>query len=510
MTIPVSTDYTDKDFTSLNKRLESLLKQVFPTWTDFDRASFGNILKEMFAFSLDVLAYYQDEQAAETRWGTATLRKSIIELAKLINYSLDSASAATVDVVFTLSRAMAGDVVIPSGTYVRTVGSNPIRFHTLASVTIAAGATSSAAVSAKASELQSESFVAHGSASEEFSLSRSPFLDDSQTVTIGGTVWTKVDNFLDSDPTDTHYALSVDDNDLATIRCGDGINGAIPASGSTVAVSYETGGGTEGNVEALSLTRVEGTFTDSLGNAASVSASNALAATGGAARETVEEAREAAPRSLRVLNRTIARTDWEDLAIQYAGIGRALMLTKAEDSTVPDEGYGYLYLVPDSGGTPSAALKTAVETFINDSYPIPLNFSWEARDPAYQTINIDCWVYLSEGYSESDVETSVLAVLRAFFAPVNSDGSKNTAVDFGYYSEDSSGNSYVALSTIANLIHDATGVNRLGTSADGRGLKLNGLEDDVSLALREFPEGGTLTLRNGDTGSTFPGHPISI
>lgn len=510
--LPSPADYTDKDFAALNRRLELLIQQVFPAWTDYNRSSFGNILKECFCFAMDVLTFYQDQQAAETRWSTATLRSSIIELAKLINYSLSGATAATADVIFAIPNPLPGDVTIPIGTVVRTRGASPIRFQTMAATTITSGNTSSAAVSVEQSEAQEDTYTATGEKSEEFVLSQTPFLDDSETVVIGGDTWTKVDNFLDSTSTSKHYIILVDEEDQATVRTGDGTLGAVPALGAAVTISYTTGGGTQGNVEANTIVQVEGSFSDSLGNSTSITADNAAAATGGVARESVAEARINAPASLRVLNRTIARTDWEDLARRVAGIGRALMLTKAEDPTVPEYGLGYLFLVPDGGGTPSAALKTQVEDYINDNFPIPLNFSWNAEDPIYQTIDVVAYVYLEPDATETAVETAVLAALQAFFSPTNADGTPNEEIDFGYNYKDLIGDPdpKVALSTIYNIIHDTTGIRRLGTPADGEGLTLNAVQDDVDLTLRQFPQGGTLTLYNGDAGTIFPGHPLSI
>jgi hypothetical protein len=55
-TLPESVDYTDKDFDALRGRLVALVKSVFPDWTDFDVASFGNLLVELYAFVGDVPA----------------------------------------------------------------------------------------------------------------------------------------------------------------------------------------------------------------------------------------------------------------------------------------------------------------------------------------------------------------------------------------------------------------------------------------------------------------------
>ena len=81
-----ATDYTDKDFDSLRLRLQNLVRSVFPEWTDFNVASFGNLLVELYAFVGDVIGFYQDNQARESRIATATQRKNLIALTKLLGF----------------------------------------------------------------------------------------------------------------------------------------------------------------------------------------------------------------------------------------------------------------------------------------------------------------------------------------------------------------------------------------------------------------------------------------
>jgi hypothetical protein len=54
-------------FEALKKRLESLLRSVFPTWTDHQLINFGNMLVEMFCFVGDTLGFNQDANARESR-----------------------------------------------------------------------------------------------------------------------------------------------------------------------------------------------------------------------------------------------------------------------------------------------------------------------------------------------------------------------------------------------------------------------------------------------------------
>jgi len=79
-------DRSDRDFDALRLRLIALIETVFPAWDDFSVASFGTILIELFAFVGDVLAFYQDNQARESRLVTATQRRNVIAHARGLGY----------------------------------------------------------------------------------------------------------------------------------------------------------------------------------------------------------------------------------------------------------------------------------------------------------------------------------------------------------------------------------------------------------------------------------------
>jgi hypothetical protein len=138
-----STDYADRDFDSLRLRLQSLVRSVFPDWTDFNVASFGNLLLELYTFVVgDVLAYYQDNRARESRLPTTTQRKNLLALCKLLGFQPAGARAASVDVVFTLAAPPAADVTIPKGTLVRTASvTQALAFQLRSDVVSTAGAT---------------------------------------------------------------------------------------------------------------------------------------------------------------------------------------------------------------------------------------------------------------------------------------------------------------------------------------------------------------------------------
>ncbi len=494
-----ATDLTDKDFDSLRLRLQNLVRSVFPEWTDFNVASFGNLLVELYAFVGDVLSYYQDNQARESRIATATQRKNLISLCKLLGFRPAGARAATVDEVFSLAAPPTAPVRFPAGTRVRTASvTEPVVFQLLADVIIAAGASPPRATGTlEHSEPQEELFASTGLPNQEVVLPSAPFLDGSALVTAGNGDYVEVSSFLGSTAADRHFTVVVDQNDRATVRFGNGVSGAIPSG--TITARYKTGGGAKGNVNAGTLTKLDGSFSDDHGTPVAASVTNPQPASGGTDRQTLAQIRALAPESVRVLNRTVSREDFEINARRLAEVARALMLTSNEDSGVA-ENTGTLYVIPRGGGLPSQALKDAVRHQVTVVYPSTLTFQVSVQDPVYLRVDLEAKVHLRQGANAATVKASIFQALAAFFAVSREDGTPNTNVDFGWNLKDAEGNpaGEVALSDVFNAVRDVSGVRKIGDGPDD--FLLNGAREDLPIGVREFPALGTVTLINGDTG----------
>jgi hypothetical protein len=494
-----ATDYTDKDFDSLRLRLQNLVRSVFPDWTDFNVANFGNVLLELFAFVGDLLAFYQDNQARESRIATATQRKNLIALTKLLGFRPAGARAATVDAVFTLAAVPAAPVTIKAGTRVRTASvTDPIVFQLLDDVTIPAGASPPSALGTlEHSTRQEELFASTGLPNQEVVLLTAPFLDGSAEVSAGNGAYSEVANFLGSGAADRHFTIVVDQNDRATVRFGNGVNGAIPSG--TITVRYKTGGGAKGNVNAGTLRKLDGSFTDDAGAPVSVSVNNPQPASGGSDRQTVAQIKVLAPESIRVLNRTVSREDFEINARRLSEVARALMLTSNEDPGIP-ENNGILYVIPRGGGLPSQALKDAVKNQVTVVFPSTLTFQVAVQDPTYLPIDVQATVFLRQGANVAAVRSTILKALADFFAVSLPDGTPNPNVDFGFNLKDAAGDpaGEIALSDVFDVVRDVAGVRKIGDGPDD--FLLNGAPEDVPIDVREFPVLGAVTLVNGDTG----------
>jgi hypothetical protein len=492
-----STDYTDKDFDALRVRIRNLIEVTFPNWTDDRTANFGNLLVELFCFVGDVLNKYQDNQSAEAYIGRASQRKNMLALIKLIDYVAQGNTAATVDLTINvLSGAPAADVIIPARTTFRTQNIvDPVIFESLDELVIPAGQVGPFTLTAENATLKTELFTASTTPSQEFVLVGTPYLDDSAVVIAANGPYTQVDNFLESAAGDLHYTVTVDQNDRATIRFGDNRNGAIPSG--TISATYKIGGGTSGRVEPNTVVKMDSLVFDDFGNVVRLGITNASASTEADDRQTIEELRVEAPQSLRVLTRTVSREDYEINAKRVPGVARALMLTSNEDG-IP-ENYGTLYIVPTGGGVPTQDLRDAVLEMVTVTYPNTLTFSVSVSNPIYLTVDVQAIVFLSQGANAATVRAAIIDNLEAQFAIDLPDGSPNGEIDFGYNLQDANGDPIgsIAWSDVLNTIRDTTGVKKVDAGAEG--LLLNGVRDDLNIAVREFPILGTVTLINGET-----------
>ena len=147
--------------------------------------------------------------------------------------------------------------------------------------------------------------------------------------------WRRVDSFFASGPRSRHYTL---DYVSGVVGFGDGRRGMVPSEGKSniVAASYRIGGGNLGNVNPNTLT--------SLGRALAYveTVTNPLAATGGADRETIDEAKARAPYTIKSRDRAVTSEDYEMLALRAS-----TQLARAR--CVPDRtnrGHVTLALVP--------------------------------------------------------------------------------------------------------------------------------------------------------------------
>jgi hypothetical protein len=109
--IPVSVDYTSRDYYSLR---DALIKRVVDRtggkWTGNDPSDFGVALVESFAYMGDLVNYYIDRVANESYLGTATQRQNVLNLASMIGYTAGGYTSAIANVTLTTTGGYRGQI----------------------------------------------------------------------------------------------------------------------------------------------------------------------------------------------------------------------------------------------------------------------------------------------------------------------------------------------------------------------------------------------------------------
>lgn len=382
-------EFRSFDYDGFKEGLFDLARTEFTNWTDVLESNSGVMFIEWLAFISANLAYMQNFHAKQCFVPTVTEAKNVTKLAKQFAYSIPNNEAALVDI--TISKedetVFDADLIIPSGTTLKTTGTFALIFETIEDLTIPTGSLS-ATVGAKNWESKTETDTSDGSQDFRFKTSYGPYVEDTMAVTVDDVGWVLVENFLDSTSSSEHFRLEVDSDSIATVIFGDGTNGKIPTLDSALSFSYKVGGGEIGNVSPDTITVIEGTFYDTLGNPQDLVVTNESAADGGVDREEIEVTKLRIPNSISAKEITIAESDFEANIVAVSGVARTSIQTVNDNPDIP-ENTVYAYVLPTTADTLSDTLEAQIQAYIDTSNPRPLTQSLYLIGPSFNTIDID-------------------------------------------------------------------------------------------------------------------------
>lgn len=245
---------------------------------------------------------------------------------------------------------------------------------------------------------------------QEFELAHLNILPDTIAITINGESWTLVTTFVYSDSTDKHFKVIYLNNGKIRIIFGDGDYGAIPAAFDIYA-EYSYGGGLNSNVSVLNKINI---YAGSDVNVEGVS--NATTFTGGGDEESIASAKKLAPLLLKARDRFVTIEDGEALAEAYSGVARAKVNRNV---------YGVLsaqvVIIPDGGGVPSSALKTALDTYLTERTLLSdpdgdSEINIVIDDPTFYTATVTSAMKMLPGYVFADVLPFYKLCVRLLFS----------------------------------------------------------------------------------------------
>jgi hypothetical protein len=571
-------DYVTKDYEGFKQGMLGLIPQLLPNWTDRTENDFGVVLIELFAYVADILSYYQDRVANEAYLSTATQRRSVVELLRLIDYMVDPGLAASALVHIDVTADVDVTALAPPGALpyrVKTTGipgqddrifevTQPFSLRLLNNAITITGPTLTAGISSvtvaknshalgrgdivyleettqqkirRSPPLQvtavtpgattdtvqwqpqltedyvlastvlkgnnvaathgqtitnEASYRGDGTPSQQLTLSRpsvtyllAPQAPQRQRrsrpeleVRVDGVLWDLVDSFVNSGPFDTHYTVTIDENDYLTVHFGTGQRGAVVSTGATVTVQYRVGLGRGGNVGPDTITVPVTTVPQVKG------VSNPFAAEGGADRETTDEAKISGPGSIISQERAVTLQDYELLAKGFPGVGKA----KARVGVRGGYKVVQVFVVPQDTGVippqlPAADLKEALRQELESRQPVNRMAGVDVFDPTFVAINITVDVHVKAEASASGINASVLTALQDLLS--------FDQVDFG--SAIRVGDIYATLYPIAGISYVQLRSLTRGDQPPPTASSVATLVD-VSIAENEMPYAGQLKI----------------
>jgi hypothetical protein len=163
---------------------------------------------------------------------------------------------------------------------------------------------------------------------QEFALKKSPVTfvpsagedgaDNTLQLFVNDVLWKEVDSLFGQGATEPVYTSRINDDAEMSVRFGDGVTGARPPKGrANVVASYRQGIGLEGRVKAGQLRTL---LDKPKGLKAAI---NPAGADGGADPETLDDARQNAPATVRTFDRAVSLLDLEDLARSRSEVAKA-------------------------------------------------------------------------------------------------------------------------------------------------------------------------------------------
>jgi predicted phage baseplate assembly protein len=225
------------------------------------------------------------------------------------------------------------------------------------------------------------------------------------TVNARTTIWTPVQDLLESGESDEVFVVEIDTDGTATLRFGDNVNGRTPETGTDFTADYRVGNGTAGNVGADSLVFLAASDPHIR------SCRNPLPASGGTDPETNDQIRRRAPQAFITQERAVTMADYEAVAETNPSVDQAVASLRWTGSwyTV------FIAVEPKAGGNLTPALQQTLKS-TEERYRLA-GQDLELDSPQYVSLLISLTVCVDPEYFQSDVRQALLNVLRKLFLP---------------------------------------------------------------------------------------------
>jgi predicted phage baseplate assembly protein len=225
-------------------------------------------------------------------------------------------------------------------------------------------------------------------------------------VYVDGVQWTEVPYFYGHGTAEHIFITAQDDNGVTTITFGDGITGSrLPTGTANVTATYRFGIGTAGLVNAGQLSQL---MSRPLGVR---SVNNPLPSTGAADPQDLDNGRDNATLAITTLGRVVSLEDYQDFALAFPGIGKAL-------ATWTWDGQQRVVVLTVAGAdgpiAQSDSILTTLQGSIANCSEPDVAMYLLAYTPIY--FNLNAVVQIKQSYQMALVQPAMEAALRQTFS----------------------------------------------------------------------------------------------
>jgi hypothetical protein len=300
----------DSHVDELRARTQVRFASVF---NDFTQTSLGVLLLDHTAYALDTLSWYLDRRVTDLYTYTARTRRSVALLTRQSGYKMSAAIASSVDLQVGLAQTYIFAVPIPKG--FQFEGPDDLIFETAEAVSYAP-ADPAKSIPAYEGETIVETFVSDGSANQVFELRRVPddkSIANGMELSVDGAPWVESE-MLTFDATD-QFEVGYN-NDPPTLEFGDAIAGNIPVTGATIEATYVATRGKAGQVSSGTIVAPVNALVVGF-QTIELEVTNPEGSKGGDDLETLEQAKNYAPRVWKSRKVAVTQEDYESLAGAY-------------------------------------------------------------------------------------------------------------------------------------------------------------------------------------------------
>jgi len=252
-------------------------------------------------------------------------------------------------------------------------------------------------------------------------------VESSLQVRVNDALWKQAESMFGLGANDREYITDTNDDEETTVRFGDGTRGLrLPTGVENVTTDYRSGIGKDGNVTKQQISLLA---KSPLGVKGVI---NPLPATGGAERDTREQARYNTPLAVMALDRLVSVQDYADFARIFAGIGKtnATRLTNGNRQVVyvtiagiddipiseSSDLYRSLLAALHKFGDPHQAIQLAMREIImliiHARVRISPEYEWETREPKIRNALLDHFSFEHRELGQDALLSEAISVIQ--------------------------------------------------------------------------------------------------